>query len=235
MVHASAEGGAVLSAENPGMPLRILVADDHDVVRIGVRELLSSREGWEVCGEARNGREAVAKVEELKPDIIVLDINMPELNGIEAARKIRKAFAATEILILSFDYSDYLIREIVAAGARGFVVKADSERDLVAAVEALASHKTFFTARASDFVPGRMSTSGASGNLQSLGRGRLTPRELEIVQLLAEGKTSKEVAEALTISIKTADTHRANIMRKLDLHSVTELVRYAVRNQIVKG
>jgi len=188
-----------------------------------------------VCGEARNGREAVAKVEELKPDIIVLDINMPELNGIEAARKIRKAFAATEILILSFDYSDYLIREIVAAGARGFVVKADSERDLVAAVEALANHKTFFTARASDFVPGRLSSSGAQGNLQSLGRSRLTPRELEIVQLLAEGKTSKEVAETLTISIKTADTHRANIMRKLDLHSVTELVRYAVRNQIVKG
>ena len=217
------------------MPLRILVADDHDVMRIGVRELLRAREGWEICGEARNGQEAVAKAEDLKPDIVILDINMPELSGIEAARRIRKSFAAIEILMLSFDYSDYLIREIVAAGARGFVVKADSERDLIAAVEALANHKTFFTARATDLLPGRMSAGGPRGDLQSLGRSRLTPRELEIVQLLAEGKTSKEVAEALMISIKTADTHRANIMRKLDLHSVTELVRYAVRNQIVKG
>jgi DNA-binding NarL/FixJ family response regulator len=128
-----------------------------------------------------------------------------------------------------------LIREIVAAGARGFVVKADSERDLITAVEALSNHRSFFTPRATDVILGRVRAGNFQGDIQGLGRNRLTPREREIVELLAEGKSSKEVAEFLTISVKTADTHRANIMRKLDLHSVTELVRYAVRNQIVKG
>src|SRR5579862_8925338 len=217
------------------MPLRILVADDHDVMRLGIRALLASRDGWEVCGDARTGQEAVSKSEELKPDIVILDVNMPELNGIEAARRIRETLPATELLIISFDYSDQLIREIVSAGARGFVVKADSERDLITAVEALSNHRSFFTSRATDVILGRVRPGGFKGDLQGLGRNRLTPREREIVQLLAEGKSSKEVDEFLTISVKTADTHRANIMRKLDLHSVTELVRYAVRNQIVKG
>jgi DNA-binding NarL/FixJ family response regulator len=217
------------------MPLRILVADDHDVMRLGIRELLSAREGWEICAEARDGREAVAKTEELKPDIVILDVNMPELNGIEAAKRIRKKFASTEVLIISFDYSDRLIREIIEAGARGFVVKGDSERDLIAAVEALSNHKSFFTSRASDVILGRVRGYSQGEDTKELARNRLTPREHEIVQLLAEGKSSKEVGESLSISVKTADTHRANIMRKLDLHSITELVRYAVRNQIVKA
>lgn len=217
------------------MPLRILVADDHDVMRIGIRELLGTRDGWEICAEARDGKDAVAKAEQLKPDIVVLDVNMPELNGLEVARRIRKKFPETEVLMISFDYSDYLIREIVAAGARGFVVKGDSERDLIAAIEALANHKSFFTARANDVVLGRVRGSTPGEEVHEIVRRRLTPRELEIVQLLAEGKSSKEVAVSLAISVKTADTHRANIMRKLDLHSVTELVRYAVRNQIVKA
>jgi DNA-binding NarL/FixJ family response regulator len=217
------------------MPVRILVADDHDVTRHGIRELLGTRDGWEICGEARDGREAVAKTEQLKPDIVILDVNMPELNGIEAARRIRKAFSNTEVLIISFDYSDQLIREIVGSGARGFVVKADSERDLLSAVEALSYHKSFFTSRATDVGLGRLPAGGHMGDIEALVKSRLTPREREIVQLLADGKSSKQVAESLTISVKTADTHRANIMRKLDLHSVTELVRYAVRNQIVKG
>ena len=217
------------------MPLRILVADDHDLMRLGIRELLSTREGWEICAEARDGREAVAKTEELKPDIVILDVNMPDLNGIEAAKRIRKKFASTEVLIISFDYSDRLIREIIEAGARGFVVKGDSERDLIAAVEALSNHKSFFTSRASDVILGRVRGYSQGEDIKELGRNRLTPREHEIVQLLAEGKSSKEVGESLSISVKTADTHRANIMRKLDLHSITELVRYAVRNQIVKA
>jgi DNA-binding NarL/FixJ family response regulator len=217
------------------MPLRILVADDHDVMRLGIRELLGTREGWEICAEARNGREAVAKTEQMKPDIAILDVNMPELNGIEAARRIRKSFPTTEVLVISFDYSDQLIREIVGAGARGFVVKGDSERDLISAVEALSNHRSFFTSRATDVILGRVRGGGYGSDIRELARNRLTPREREIVQLLAEGKSSKEVAEFLTISVKTADTHRANIMRKLDLHSVTELVRYAVRNQIVKA
>jgi len=214
------------------MPLRILVADDHDVMRIGIKELLATREGWEICAEARDGREALAKTGELKPDIVILDVNMPELNGIEAARRIRKKFVNTEVLIISFDYSDHLIRQIIDAGARGFVVKGDSERDLIAAVEALANHRPYFTPRAADVTLGRVR--GEGPGFREFAGNRLTPRELEIVQLLAEGKSSKEVAASLSISIKTADTHRANIMRKLDLHSVTDLVRYAVRNQIVK-
>lgn len=214
------------------MPLRILVADDHDVMRLGIKELLGTREGWEICAEARDGREALAKTGELKPDIVILDVNMPELNGIEAARRIRKKFVNTEVLIISFDYSDHLIRQIIDAGARGFIVKADSERDLIAAVEALANHRPYFTPRAADVTLGRVR--GEGPGFREFAGNRLTPRELEIVQLLAEGKSSKEVAASLSISIKTADTHRANIMRKLDLHSVTDLVRYAVRNQIVK-
>ena len=217
------------------MALRILVADDHDVMRLGIRELLSTREGWEICAEARNGRDAVAKTEELQPDIVILDVNMPDLNGLEAARRIRKNFASTEVLMISFDYLDQLIREIVATGARGFVVKGDSERDLIAAVEALSNHRSFFTSRATDVIMGGVRGGMHGSNFQEVGRSRLTPREREIVHLLAEGKSSKEVAESLSISVKTADTHRANIMRKLDLHSVTELVRYAVRNQIVKA
>jgi DNA-binding NarL/FixJ family response regulator len=217
------------------MPLRILIADDHDVMRHGIRELLGTRDGWEICAEARNGREAFTKTVELEPDIVILDVNMPEMNGIEAARKIRKRFTNTEVLIISFDYSEHLIREIVGAGARGFVVKGDSERDLIAAVESLSNHKSFFTPRAADVTLGRARADGRGGIVRELGRNRLTPREREIVQLLAEGRSSKEVAESLSISVKTADTHRANIMRKLDLHSVTELVRYAVRNQIVKA
>ena len=217
------------------MPLRILVADDHDVMRIGIRELLGTRDGWEICAEARDGKDAVAKAEQLQPDIVILDVNMPEMNGLEVARRIRKKFPETEVLMISFDYSDYLIREIVAAGARGFVVKGDSERDLISAVEALANHRSYFTPRANDVVLGRVPGSNQGDGVHEIVRRRLTPRELEIVQLLAEGKSSKEVAVSLAISVKTADTHRANIMRKLDLHSVTELVRYAVRNQIVKA
>jgi len=217
------------------MALRILVADDHDVMRIGIRELLGTRDGWEICAEARDGKDAVAKAEQLQPDIVILDVNMPEMNGLEVARRIRKKFPETEVLMISFDYSDYLIREIVAAGARGFVVKGDSERDLISAVEALANHRSYFTPRANDVVLGRVSGINQGDGVHEIVRRRLTPRELEIVQLLAEGKSSKEVAVSLAISVKTADTHRANIMRKLDLHSVTELVRYAVRNQIVKA
>jgi DNA-binding NarL/FixJ family response regulator len=216
------------------MSLRILIADDHDLMRLGVRTSIAAHDGWEVCAEARNGREAIAKTEQLKPDIVILDISMPEMNGLEAARRIRKTFPATEVLILSVHYSDQLIREIVNSGARGFIVKADAERDLTAAIEALAKHKPFFTSRATDVILGNLQGDPHREEPRELASHRLTPREREIVQLLAEGKSSKEVAESLTISVKTAETHRANIMRKLDLHSVSELVRYAVRNQIVE-
>jgi DNA-binding NarL/FixJ family response regulator len=215
--------------------LRILLADDHDLMRRGLRALLVTRPGWEVCGEARTGREAVEHVEQLRPDIVIMDISMPDLNGVDAARKIKKISPHTEILILSVHYSDQLIRDVVDAGARGYIIKSDSDRELVVAVEALANHKPFFTSRATEIL-----LSGFAGHhVRSAEppehiRERLTAREREIVQLLAEGKSSKEVAVALGISVKTAETHRANIMRKLELHSVSELVRYAVRNQMIE-
>jgi DNA-binding NarL/FixJ family response regulator len=215
-------------------PLRILIVDDHDLMRRGVRTLLESHAGWEVCGEAKTGREAVQMSEELKPDIIILDISMPDLNGVEAAKRIRKTSAGVEILILSMHYSEQLIREIVDAGVRGYIVKSDSDRDLLIAVETLAKHKPFFTPRATEVILGNFSTGGPAAPVPELVSGRLTSREREIVQLLAEGKSSKEVASSLGISVKTAETHRANIMRKLELHSVSELVRYAVRNQIIE-
>jgi DNA-binding NarL/FixJ family response regulator len=215
--------------------VRILIVDDHDLMRRGIKALLQSHAGWEVVGEAHTGREAVAKAEELKPDVAILDISMPDLNGIEAARRIRKSAPNTEVLILSVHYSDQLIRDILEAGVRGYIVKSDSDRDLVIAVETLANHKPFFTPRATEVILSNFNGARPGNDLPESVRDRLTSREREIVQLLAEGKSSKEVASSLGISVKTAETHRANIMRKLQLHTVTDLVRYAVRNQIIEA
>lgn len=207
--------------------LRVLIADDHDLVRRGLRSLIQSQPGWTVCAEARTGQEALARAEESKPDIAILDITMPELNGIEAAKRIRKTCPGTEILLLSVHHSDQLLREILDAGIRGYVVKSDSSDDLLLAVEALARHKPWVTTCATEVLLTR------KRNLDQT-PDRLTSREREIVQLLAEGKTSKEVAHALAISVKTAESHRANIMRKLGLHTVSELVLYAVRNHMIE-
>jgi len=215
-------------------PLRILVADDHEIVRRGLVSLLKSHVGWEVCGEAVDGHEAVAKANELKPDIVILDIGMPNLNGLEAGRQILHIDPRFKVLILTIEDSDELVRAVLDAGARGFVLKSDAARDLVVAVEALESDKTFFTSRVAEMVlSGYLSRSG-SAPVEPSGRAVLTPRERQIVQLLAEGKSSKEVASLLNLSVKTADTHRTNIMRKLRLHSVGELVTYAVKNHIVQ-
>ena len=216
-------------------PLRILVADDHDLMRRGIKMLLQSHSGWEVCEEAKTGVEAVTRTEELKPDILILDINMPDLDGVAAARRIRKTSPSTEILILSMHYSDQLIREIVEAGARGFIAKSDPERDLNIAVETLANHNPFFTPQVTEVILGSFNLGGTVKEFPELIRERLTPHERKIVQLVATGKSSKEIASLLGISIKTVDTHRTNVMRKLALHSVSELVRYAIRNQIVEA
>jgi DNA-binding NarL/FixJ family response regulator len=215
--------------------LRILIADDHNLVRRGLKALIESRAGWQVCGEAHTGRDAAVKAEQMKPDVVILDISMPGLNGVEAARRIRKSSPNTEILILSVHYSDQLIRDILEAGARGYVMKSDSDRDLLVAVQAMADHKPFFTSKATELMLTNFCQSGPQPQLKDLAADRLTSREREIVQLLSEGRSSKEVAAVLGISVKTADTHRANIMRKLNLHSVSELVLYAVRNQIIQA
>ncbi len=215
--------------------LKILVVDDHDIIRRGLKNLLTAKPGWEVCAEAKTGREAIALAEELKPEIVVMDISMPDLNGLEAARRIHKSLPKTGILILTMHFSDQLVRDVVEAGARGYILKSDADRDLVTAVESIASRRTFFTTRASEMLMDDFSRQSAGAEPRLPQRNRLTTREREVVQLLAEGKSSKEVAVALNISVKTAETHRANIMRKLELHSVSELVRYAIKNQIIEA
>jgi DNA-binding NarL/FixJ family response regulator len=215
------------------MSFRILVADDHEVVRRGLAALLLSQPDWEVCGEAADGREAVDRAQQLKPDVVILDIGMPSLNGLEATRHILKNQPQTKILILTLHDSDQVVREVLNAGARGFLLKSDAARDLVAAVEALRRDKTYFTSKVAAMVLEGFLKNGAAPAPAPATRSRLTPREREIVQLLAEGKSTKEVAVALGLSVKTAETHRSNIMRKLELHSVSDLVLYAVRNNIV--
>ena len=212
------------------MTLRILVADDHHVVRAGLRTLLETKSGWQVCAEAANGREAAEKAGQFKPDVAVLDIGMPLLNGVEATRQIRKISPKTEVLILTMHDSEALIQEVLEVGARGYILKDDADRNLIAAVNTVSRHKPYLSSR----VSGVFSKQTVGGNAGS-DRRRLTPREREIVQLLAEGKSNKEIAVLLGISVKTAETHRANIMLKLDMHSVTELVRYAVRNRIIQS
>ena len=217
--------------------LRILIADDHEVARRGIRSLLESHPGWEVCAEAKDGRDAVELATRIKPDLVLLDIGMPNLNGLEAARQILAITPNVAILILTMHDSDNVIREVLRAGARGFLLKSDAGRDLVAAVDALQSQKTFFTPRVSQMVldgflnrekqPDVAYDADLSGDV-------LTAREREVIQLLAEGRTSKEVAVTLKLSVKTAETHRTNLMRKLGLHSVADLTRYAVRNGIVQ-
>ena len=217
------------------MKLRILIADDHEVVRRGLSALLQAQEGWEICGEASDGREAVEKAKLLKPDFVILDIGMPNLNGLAATRQLTQHDPNFKIIVLTITDSDHVIREALDAGARGFVLKSDAVRDLVSAIDALQRGQMFFTPRVNDLVlagfleKGTVSPRGAPPKFPSL-----TPREREVIQLLAEGKSSKEVASVLNLSTKTAETHRSNIMRKLGFHSIRDLVLYAVKNNIIQ-
>jgi len=209
---------------------RILIGDDHAIVRRGLRALVESHAGWAVCAEASNGRETVRKVDELKPDLAIVDIGMPELNGLDATRQILKANPQTEVLILTMHQSEEVVAEVLKAGARGYVLKSDADQNLVAAVEALLQHKPFLSSNVTEVVLSEYV------NRSSIGpepRSRITQREREIIQLLTEGKSNKEVASALNISTRTVETHRANIMRKLALESLGDLVRYAIRNKII--
>jgi DNA-binding NarL/FixJ family response regulator len=214
-------------------PVRILIADDHEVVRHGVRAILERQAGWLVCGEATTGREAVAEAVDLRPDVVVLDLSMPELNGLEATRQIRRLLPV-KILILTVHDADQLVTEVLDAGADGYVLKADAGRTLVAAIRALLTGGEFFTNRVHALAARRRAEPGRAAAVSGGGSGRLTPREREVLQLLTEAKSNKEIGTALGITTKTAETHRSHIMTKLNLHSMSELVRYAIRNHIIE-
>jgi DNA-binding NarL/FixJ family response regulator len=212
--------------------VRILIADDHELVRRGLAMTLADEPGWSLVAEAANGREAVKLVEQLEPDIAILDLTMPEMNGLEATRQILAARPNTRVIILTMHESEQLVREVLDAGAKGYVLKSDAGRTLVQAVEALMDGRPFFTSTIAQMVvDGYLRGRGAGAAVGSL----LSGREREIVQLLAEGKSNKEVARVLGISVKTAETHRSNIMHKMQFASLADLVRYAVRNKLVSS
>jgi DNA-binding NarL/FixJ family response regulator len=213
--------------------LRILLADDHEIVRRGLKELLEEQAGWTVCAEASNGRQAVELAVQARPHVAVLDFSMPELNGLEATRRIRQTVPETEVLIFTMHGSEALIREVLSAGARGYLLKSDAARQLIPAVESVSRHMPYFSGRVSavvldGFLKGRLAEP------RPLGAERLTSREREIVQLLAEGNSNKAIASRLDLSVKTVETHRASVMRKLELNSLADIIRFTVRNRIVE-
>jgi DNA-binding NarL/FixJ family response regulator len=209
--------------------LRILIADDHEVVRSGLRNVIEAEANWEVVAEAADGREAISKTLATKPDIAVIDYSLPVMNGIEVVRQIRQRVPETEILVFTMHESEVLAQELLRAGARGYLLKSDAKDNLIAAIEALSQHEPFFTDKVSktlleSFLERPMERNSC-----------LTNRERGVVQLIAEGHTNKDVAKVLNISLKTVETHRAAIMRKLRLESSASLVRYAIRNKLVEA
>jgi DNA-binding NarL/FixJ family response regulator len=215
--------------------IRILLADDHEVVRRGLSSLLATRPDWQVCGEAQNGREAVALAVKLKPHLAILDLSMPELNGLDATRQIKKEAPETEVLVFSMYESEQFVRDLLAAGARGYVLKSDASTQLLTAVDTVSRHKPFFTSEVAERVLEGFLRLGELSGEDGTTPGILTPREREIVQLLAEARSNKEVAATLGISVKTVETHRASIMRKLGITSIVDLVHYAIRNNLVSA
>lgn len=213
--------------------LRILVADDHELVRQGIRRLFRGRPGWKVVAEAADGRDAVEKAVKLKPDVVIMDIGMPLLDGLLATRQIHESDADIQIVVLTMHESDQMIRRVLAAGACTCVSKSDLARYLVKAVKDAAKGKPFMTPRISAIVLNGIDNSSSKLH----GRGQmislLTPREFEVLRLLVEGKANKEIAATLAIAVRTVETHRARIMLKLGVHSISELIHYAIQHEIL--
>jgi DNA-binding NarL/FixJ family response regulator len=214
--------------------LRIIIADDHEVIRDSLRGLLSRREDWQICGEASNGRDAVEMAKRLRPDIALLDLSMPLLNGIEATLQIRKALPRTEVLVLTMHDTKDLAHRVMAAGARGYLLKSDASRHIEAAIETVANHRAYFAPTITNLMLDAITATSENHGEPRIGPEPLTPREREVMQLLAEGKTNKQIATLLDLTVTTAQTHRATIMRKLHLSSIAELVRYAIRNKVIE-
>jgi DNA-binding NarL/FixJ family response regulator len=208
---------------------RILIADDHDVVRSGVRTILEAQPGWEVIAEAENGKQGLEQALLTHPEVVVLDYSLPIMNGIEATRQIRARVPGAEVLIFTMHDTVSLVREVLEAGAKGFLLKSDARKFLIAAVESLAAHKPFFTGVVSEALLESFLGKGAAPD------SLLSAREKSVIQLIAEGQTNKQMADLLNIGIKTVETHRATAMRKLNLDTTAALIRYAVRNKIVEA
>jgi DNA-binding NarL/FixJ family response regulator len=213
--------------------LRILIVDDHAVVRRGVRALLESRPDWVIVAEATNGRDAVEAAARLRPDIVVMDLGLPDMNGLDATTEIIKQLPSTEVLILTMHHSEELARTVLKAGARGYVLKSDADENLTVAVDTLSHHKPFLSARVTEFVLDDYLRCGDTKDTD-LSVAALTSRERQTIQLLTEGKSNKEAAAVLGLSVKTVEAHRSNVMRKLRLRTFTDLVRYAIRNKITQ-
>ncbi len=214
-------------------PLRILLADDHELVLAGLRMVLGAQKDWQICGEARNGQEAVAKAGHLKPDVVVMDFNMPVMNGLEATRRIRDLLPETEVLILTMHESGALSREALAVGARGFVLKTEANGQLVAAVKKLSEHRMSYSEEVLENALGSAQEAGAARRPFEKPHPSLTAREREVLRMVVAGKKSKEIADELKISVKTADVHRSNILGKLKLNNTADLVRYAIQAKLV--
>lgn len=210
--------------------VRILLADNHPIARRGIRNLISETPNIQICGEAGNGRDAVKSAIKLEPDIVIVELNLPELNGIEVTRQIKKSLPKTEILIYTMHEIENQMCKALSAGARGFILKSDDEAKLLEAIGCLSNHKPFLNSKASETLLESFIKRGSDIKDDSI----LTDREREILQLLAEGKSNKDIASSLGISVRTVEAHRATIMGRLDIHTIVELVHYAIRNNIVE-
>ncbi|MGO8920171.1 MAG: response regulator [Stellaceae bacterium] len=215
--------------------VRILIADGSEAARKELRRILEQRRDWQVCGEASTGRQTVDLALRLRPDVAVLDLAVPEMNGLEATRRIKKALPGTEILLLTTHEAEDLTRDILGTGARGYLLRCDAAKEISAAVEALSQHKPYLTWKATRAVLVAYLEHGTSKTSQARPSHLLTAREREVLQLLAEGRSNNTISTLLLISVKTVETHRAAIMKKLDLRSLAELVRYAIRNHVIDG
>jgi DNA-binding NarL/FixJ family response regulator len=232
-----ASRAAVAEPEEPAIPpVRIVIADDHSVVRRGMRAILEEDPSFQVVGEAADGSQAIEQIRQLKPDIAIVDISMPEHNGLDVTRALRREDPDIRILILTMHFAEEVARECLRAGARAYVVKSDMDKDLLDAVRAVRDERPYFTPQIGEiYYTGYMESNpnapvGANGEIPL---ARLTPREKEVVKMLCEGLSNKEVASSVGISTRTVESHRNNVMRKLNLPAFSDLVRYAVRHGVV--
>lgn len=210
--------------------LRVLIADDHEIVRHGVRDLVSGHTGWEVCGEAADGQDAVALALKTQPNVAVLDVGLPRLNGVTATRLIRKGSPRTRVLLFTMHEDEETVYEALAAGARGYLLKTEGDQQLEEAIAALGAGRPYFSSAVTQFLLDASLTERKRSLLESF-----TTRELEVAQLIAEGYSNKSIARQLAISVKTVESHRAAVLRKAEVHTAAEFVRFAIRHNLIRA